>query len=211
MGGSRKDTTSRPVLRLFNRAMSSRLAHHHPSSSEDPATVIVMAQHHHGELHEEQEHEHKPILKQQQQPQPQPIKKPSTMGGRCHSVPNFHFQEKREAIKRVSFTALEVREYNIVVGDHPCCPVGVPVTLGWEFEDLHAMNLDAYEASRCPRRQRTALRTTPEERRQMLVSAGTQEDELRRAQRQLQRARSCSTKLCERVNQSFFQAHILEE
>jgi hypothetical protein len=143
--------------------------------------------------------------------------KPQNMRGRCQSAPNLCLYEgssnassPAHAAKRVSFTELEIREYHIIVGDHPCCLAGVPVALGWNYEDKAAATLDDYELYRCPRRQRIELRTTPEERRQMLVNAGAQEEEIRKAQRQLHRARSCSAKLCESMNQSFFSVSVAD-
>ncbi|GKY91961.1 hypothetical protein MPSEU_000167700 [Mayamaea pseudoterrestris] len=189
MGGSRTDTHRRPMLRLFGRSSP------RPSSnnlqamggSEDPAMLTV--------------------------PSPD---KPDGIRDRCRSVPNLHLysQETRTRqrhVKRVSFTALEVREYNICVGDHPCCQVGVPISLGWDYEDKGVIaSLEDYELMRCPRRDRVELRKSAEERRQMLVNAGAPEEELRKAQRQLQRARSCSAKLSERMNETFFAASIID-
>jgi hypothetical protein len=188
MGGSRMDTTRRPMLRIFGR-LSPR-----PSSSnlqaignDDPAMLMVSA-----------------------------TEKLSSIRGRCQSTPNLHLCEpeaktRRVQAKRVSFTALQVREYTICVGDHPCCQVGVPISLGWEYEDKGVIaSLDDYELMRCPRRHRVELRKTAEERRQMLVNAGAPEEELRKAQRQLQRARSSSAKLSERMNETFFAAVIID-
>lgn len=108
--------------------------------------------------------------------------------------------------KSVSFASLNVREYNTVIGDHPCCTMGCPLSLGWQYSDASAVPLDRYEATRSPRRSREQLRTTCEERRQILSEEGNySEGELRKAQRKLHRARSCSARLCERMNASFFQ------
>lgn len=105
--------------------------------------------------------------------------------------------------KSVSFSSLEIREYEVVIGDHPCCSRGVPVSLGWEYHEGGMMNLDDYEEGRSPRRPRCDLRTSSEERREILTDVASQDD-LRRAQRKLHRVRSCSAKLCERANAKFF-------
>lgn len=112
------------------------------------------------------------------------------------TIPKLHGHKKT-----VSFSSLEVREYVVVVGDHPCCSMGLPLSLGWEFEEADTIPLDRYEATREPRRSRQELRTTCEERREILsLDLG----ELRRAERQLHRARSCQARLCERMNAQFF-------
>jgi hypothetical protein len=104
--------------------------------------------------------------------------------------------------KTVSFNSLFVREYSLVVGDHPCCAHGMPLSLGWHFEE-HEMPVDHYEATRPPRRQRADLRTSSEERR-IVLSEQNDEQELKRAERKLYRSRSCSAKLCEKANEAFF-------
>mmetsp|Transcript_34622 Transcript_34622/g.53130 ORF Transcript_34622/g.53130 Transcript_34622/m.53130 type:complete len:203 (+) Transcript_34622:58-666(+) len=53
-------------------------------------------------------------------------------------------QEKKEH-KRVSFSHCEVREYRVVIGDHPCCGDGIPLSLGWE----HAEETQVYDIDAC--------------------------------------------------------------
>jgi hypothetical protein len=38
-------------------------------------------------------------------------------------------------IKRVSWDRIHTREFTIVVGDHPMCQDGLPVSLGWQYND----------------------------------------------------------------------------
>lgn len=108
------------------------------------------------------------------------------------------------ATKRsVSFCNVEIRNHCIVIGDHPCCTMGCPLTLGWDYTDAATVTLETYEATRAPRRTRAALRTSQEERRTMLADEHS-DGEIRRAQRKLHRERSCSARLCERMTESFF-------
>lgn len=37
--------------------------------------------------------------------------------------------------KRVSWDRIITREYSLVVGDHPMCQDGLPVSLGWQYND----------------------------------------------------------------------------
>jgi hypothetical protein len=112
--------------------------------------------------------------------------------------------------RAVTFSNIEVRQYEITVGDHPCCTVGCPLTLDWEYSASTKQSVEQYEAHRTPlRRSRSELRTTWEERRQILLSeADVSDQELRKANRKLHRARSCSAKLCEKMSESFFQASV---
>jgi len=109
--------------------------------------------------------------------------------------------------KAVGFSNVEVREYAITVGDHPCCSQGCALTLDWDYNPTATITaLDTYEASRAPRRRhRDNLRTSWEERRRILSQeGGCSEGELRKAQRKLHRARSCNSRLCEKMSESFF-------
>ena len=93
----------------------------------------------------------------------------------------------------VSFSKIQIRRYNIVVGDHPCCTMGCPLSLGWDYknEDEEKVLIDHFEATRGARRSRAQLRTTCEERLQLLADdGGYSEQELRKELRKLHRARS---------------------
>lgn len=92
--------------------------------------------------------------------------------------------------KKVSFTELHIREHQVILGDHPCCTVGLPVTLGWEVQQESSVSLDDYEATRCRRRSRHEMRLSFEERR--LILSDYSEEDVRRVQRKLHRERRCS-------------------
>jgi hypothetical protein len=97
--------------------------------------------------------------------------------------------------KRVSFTSLEIRNYDIVIGDHPCCMMGTPISLGWDYSPaIQRHSVDQYEAGRQGiRRNRNQLRLTCDERQTILLSCGnTSEADLRKAGRKLHRSRSCT-------------------
>jgi hypothetical protein len=102
----------------------------------------------------------------------------------------------------VKFAEVQVRTYAITIGDHPCCSLGCPVTLDWEYTSADATTVDQYETQRCERRRnRNELRTSPEERTELLLqNQQLSECEIRRASRKLHRARSCSA----RLNETFF-------
>jgi hypothetical protein len=103
--------------------------------------------------------------------------------------------------RKVGFGAVEIRQYKQTLGDHPCCTLGCPLQLDWEYIDSQTLSLDTYEAQRSPRKSRQDMRTTWEDRRTMLDEVSDQE--IRRNQRMLYRAKSCS-RLCDRASDSFF-------
>jgi len=94
--------------------------------------------------------------------------------------------------KHVSFDTLSIREYNQVLGDHPCCTVGPPVSLGWEYTESPKVNVEDYETTRPRRRNRQSLRMTFEKRREIL--AHVPDADVRRVQRRLSRERCCDNK-----------------
>jgi len=93
------------------------------------------------------------------------------------------------ATKKVGFGSVEVRSYPVVIGDHPMCEMGCPLSLGWEYSERKPVPVDEYEGTRAPRRDRESLRTTCEERRQFLSDFS--DNEVKRAERKLYRDRSC--------------------
>jgi len=88
-------------------------------------------------------------------------------------------------LKHVTFTDVLIREYNQVLGDHPCCSLGPPVSLGWEYQTQKDMSLDYYEVTRKPRRSRRELRLSWEDRREILSEYS--DGDCRRVTRRLNR------------------------
>lgn len=54
---------------------------------------------------------------------------------------------------RVQFSTVEIRKYPMILGDNPCCPVGPPVSLGWEYEAIPSLSIDDYDALRIKQRR----------------------------------------------------------
>jgi hypothetical protein len=104
--------------------------------------------------------------------------------------------------KNVSFHSLHIREYSQVLGDHPCCSLGPPVSLGWEVEAERTETVDQYEATRTRRRSRDDLRLSGELRRQLLSDVS--DGDVRRVQRRLQREKRVG-KGGEKAIERFFQ------
>jgi hypothetical protein len=112
------------------------------------------------------------------------------------------------AVRRVSFTSLEIREYAVVPGDHPLCSSGCPIALGWTYTTKASseplISLEAYEAKRCPRRFGDRLRLSVEEREDLLADSNCPLGEVRRAARRHHRTKSCEGRYCTRNLRTFF-------
>ena len=92
--------------------------------------------------------------------------------------------------KHVSFAALHIRNHSVILGDHPCCTVGLPITLDWTVESEISVDLEAYEATRERRRSRPEMILSVDDRHALL--SDMPEGDLRRVQRKLHRERRCS-------------------
>jgi hypothetical protein len=98
-----------------------------------------------------------------------------------HSTCNADKQKKMI----VKFSTISIREYDRIVGDHPDCKVGPPITIGWEYGENAAQNLDEYESSR---KRRKNLRLTSITRKNMLHNVfGISEEEIRMAEKEVQK------------------------
>mmetsp|Transcript_6833 Transcript_6833/g.13899 ORF Transcript_6833/g.13899 Transcript_6833/m.13899 type:complete len:162 (+) Transcript_6833:120-605(+) len=107
--------------------------------------------------------------------------------------------------KTVSFSTVQVRSYQVILGDHPYCSEGCPLSLGWDYEEQDkATVVSDFEARRSSERKShySELKTTYEERHCRLTQdAGCSEHTIRhvnrvqqrqsRAQRRAQRAEQC--------------------
>mmetsp|Transcript_11723 Transcript_11723/g.19858 ORF Transcript_11723/g.19858 Transcript_11723/m.19858 type:complete len:247 (-) Transcript_11723:639-1379(-) len=75
--------------------------------------------------------------------------------------------------RSVSFKSLEIREYNMTLGDHPSAYSGPPVTLDWNHDPhVEVVDVDLYEQARKPRRNRKQLKLSSREREELLVEGG---------------------------------------
>ena len=72
-------------------------------------------------------------------------------------------KKKRVIRHSVTFDAVEIRRYTMIIGDHPCVSMGTPVQLGWEYEEdeyddgipMLKINIDEYEMIRNKTRRKT--------------------------------------------------------
>lgn len=118
--------------------------------------------------------------------------------------------ESSSSLKRnVSFSSLEVREYDIALSDHPSCSYGPPIQLGWDYHQKKAVQVEDYEESRLkqPRRGRHELVLSYNVRRYLLLKrAGYSDKDLEQAMSEVDRVKRERT-----VTQAFLPASKLDE
>lgn len=84
--------------------------------------------------------------------------------------------------RRVQFKQVTVRDYAMVLGDHPNCSWGPPVTLGWAYEEYAPLEVDEYEFHHALRRPLRQLTLSSINRTELLTThSGHTEAELKDA------------------------------
>ena len=74
--------------------------------------------------------------------------------------------------RTVSFSSLEIREFNMTLGDHPSAISGPPVALDWDQgAGARVVDLDEYERARSPRRKRRQLKLSYKDRKGILQNS----------------------------------------
>jgi hypothetical protein len=74
----------------------------------------------------------------------------------------------RNSRKSVVFRNIEIREYEIDIGDNPSVRSGPPLSLGWKYEKEKIIALDEFETLRGPPRQRHEM-IMPRNQREWLI------------------------------------------
>jgi len=76
------------------------------------------------------------------------------------------------SIKNVRFYAVEIREYDRTVGDHPSCSSGPPISIGWNYRESLKVNVNKYESIRGTRRVQGEMTLSRRERERLLDEWG---------------------------------------
>lgn len=78
-------------------------------------------------------------------------------------------------VKRgVSFTAVEINEFPVVLGDNPDAS-GIPIQIGWEPQHSETLSLDTYEESKKEPRKRADLLLSNDQRRKLVEGTPVEE------------------------------------
>lgn len=129
----------------------------------------------------------KPFHRTNSMPQPRKSSMKKQLLGGAVSF-NKNNESKRKSIKpSVSFHSISVREYNITMGDNPSCSYGVPIALGWEYQQHDAIPLSS-TTNETPRNNNFGL--SHHARRQLLKNAGYPSCAMRLCLRQVNRCKT---------------------
>lgn len=70
----------------------------------------------------------------------------------------------------VQFTSLTLREYDVVLGNHPNCSDGPALSIGWCYNVRGPINIDRYEKSMVGNRRTRAQMLIPRSHREYLLT-----------------------------------------
>lgn len=103
-------------------------------------------------------------------------------------------------LKSVRFGDCQIRSYPQVLGDHPCCSMGCPVELGWDYNQEVDQKVNDFEEQRDHERGHSGqLLLSPEQRRSILSLNEDNTAALRKACR-----RQCTRKAQRKIQREFF-------
>ncbi|KAG7366903.1 hypothetical protein IV203_029573 [Nitzschia inconspicua] len=74
--------------------------------------------------------------------------------------------------KRVRFNAIQIRDYERVVGDNPSCTSGPPLSIGWKYGKTAMIDVNSYEMARPFRKCSRRLILSREQREALLLNWG---------------------------------------
>jgi hypothetical protein len=141
----------------------------------------VSVQKRHNYVNDDEEHEENSHLEDFLVPvhrihiEPELLVKP-TLARPCTSIlqnadcPSRHSCEVTENKRHISFHQVVVRYYGMILGDHPNCSYGPPVTLEWDYLEYEPLPLDEYEYHHARRRPLRLLMLNYYKRKAMLLA-----------------------------------------
>eukprot|EP00580_Thalassiosira_gravida_P019651 CAMPEP_0201665306 /NCGR_PEP_ID=MMETSP0494-20130426/6490_1 /ASSEMBLY_ACC=CAM_ASM_000839 /TAXON_ID=420259 /ORGANISM="Thalassiosira gravida, Strain GMp14c1" /LENGTH=305 /DNA_ID=CAMNT_0048144233 /DNA_START=44 /DNA_END=961 /DNA_ORIENTATION=+ len=97
-------------------------------------------------------------------------------------------EQAKKPKRKVSFGTVLVRDYDLILGDHPCCSYGPPVTISWDYLEYEPVDLNLYEFHHPPRRNLREMCLNYYHRMKILTLAGYTEAELKLSKKDLKRA-----------------------
>jgi hypothetical protein len=98
----------------------------------------------------------------------------------------------------VRFSVLEIRCYPMILGDNPSVTNGIPVTIDWKHDESVVCDVEEYEESRPPRRDRAELMLPSSIRSRLAMDTGSSRKELQEQLRQVNIQRNQRRRTLER-------------
>jgi len=156
------------------------------------------------EVEESEQLVSKPMIISNRTPQPP---SPAAASATATTRPSIIEPQSSNANKTVCFGDVHVRHYSQVLGDHPYCVSGLPLSLGWDYYENEgpAISVDEFERQqqKCGQRRRRSseMRLSLEARRAILKDVS--DEDIRKAQRRFYKYRRCHHGRASRIHKFF--------
>jgi hypothetical protein len=96
---------------------------------------------------------------------------------------------KSNETKSVQFSKIEIRDYSLCLGDHPCVNRGAPVSLDWEYQSEQSFDIVEYERRSVPKKTHNEMIRMAFEREYTLRKLGYSEEEIKTRSRSVKKDR----------------------
>jgi len=118
----------------------------------------------------------------------------STTDNECSTQGILHTKasapkETQEKQRKVHFGTVVVRDYDIILGDHPCCSYGPPLTLDWDYLEYEPLDVNEYEFHHPPRRNVREMVLNYYLRKKLLSNAGYTKLDFKLSKKEVKRAK----------------------
>lgn len=97
--------------------------------------------------------------------------------------------KEKPAKRSVQFSTIEVRDYDMILGDHPCCSYGPPITIDWDYLEYEPIDVNEYELHHPPRRALREMSMNYYTRKRMLANAGYRDDDFKLSKREISKTK----------------------
>ncbi|KAL7538551.1 hypothetical protein ACHAXR_008636 [Thalassiosira sp. AJA248-18] len=98
-------------------------------------------------------------------------------------------QDDEKPKRKVHFGTVLVRDYNMILGEHPCCSIGPPITIDWDYLEYEPLDVDEYEFHHPPRRSMREMCLNYYQRKNLLSHAGFTEVDFKQTKKEVNRAK----------------------
>lgn len=174
--------------------------HFHRKTMHD----TIWVQEHHDYVNDGEEHEKNPHLQDFLVPHHSVhVESPTKpiLERPCQSIlhkvgcPSRHACEITENNRHIGFDKVIVRDYAMILGDHPNCRYGPPVTIEWDYTEYEPLDVNEYEIHHSLRRPLQQMYLTTEKRKSLLVQAARHDQkEVNLAARKVKQAQTKALK-----------------
>eukprot|EP01083_Nonionella_stella_P259490 885931_1 len=92
--------------------------------------------------------------------------------------------------RKVHFGTVSVRDYDVILGDHPCCSYGPPLSLDWNFNQQEPIDVNAYEFENIPFRRKSLRGLTLNYYQRKHLLSDYSESDFKAAKKEIKRIKS---------------------